>query len=239
MVVRQALRGGTPRSVRSCSRTWPISWPVWRTGTSSGTPIPIRTSGSGSRASRTRCGRRCCRACARGRPGCVRTGWLPGWCWTATTPRSSGTAARTRSPRAERVFHADSLVALGMLEREPDDLAVALSVLDLVRHFGQPPEILDWLAATVPLDLRRSVPRDRRESLAAAIDATGRPSLDTARPGGAEPGAHALQSRVRDRPGAGAGGVRAGARGVDAADGPREARPMSTATRGRPSEEDR
>ncbi|WP_027932691.1 lantibiotic dehydratase [Amycolatopsis thermoflava] len=79
---------------------------------------------------------------------------------------------------AERVFHADSLVALGMLEREPDEPAVALSVLDLVRHFGQPPEILDWLAASVPLDLRRSVPRDRRESLAAAIDATGRPSLD-------------------------------------------------------------
>ncbi|GHE97315.1 lantibiotic dehydratase [Amycolatopsis deserti] len=78
---------------------------------------------------------------------------------------------------AERVFHADSLVALAMLDRDSDDLA-ALSVLDLVRHFGQPPEILDWLAASVPLDLRRSVARDRREAFAAAIDATGRPSLD-------------------------------------------------------------
>ncbi|MDQ0377630.1 lantibiotic dehydratase [Amycolatopsis thermophila] len=78
---------------------------------------------------------------------------------------------------AERVFHADSLVALALGEREPDVLT-ALSVLDLVRHFGQPPEILDWLAAAVPLDLRRSVPRDQREEFAAAIDPTGRASLD-------------------------------------------------------------
>ncbi|GAB3583379.1 lantibiotic dehydratase [Amycolatopsis endophytica] len=78
---------------------------------------------------------------------------------------------------AERVFHADSRVALAMIEQAPDGL-VALSVLDLVRHFGQPPEILEWLAATVPLDLRRSVPRENREKLAGAIDTSGRPSLD-------------------------------------------------------------
>jgi len=77
---------------------------------------------------------------------------------------------------AERVFHADSLVALAMIDDAPDVLT-ALSVLDIVRHFGRAEEVLGWLADAVPLDLRRATPRGRREDLAAAIDATGRPSL--------------------------------------------------------------
>ncbi|NIH85784.1 lantibiotic dehydratase [Amycolatopsis granulosa] len=77
---------------------------------------------------------------------------------------------------AERVFHADSVVALAVLERDTAEL-LALSVLDLVRHFGSGPRVLGWLAAAVPLDQRRAARRESREALAAALDTTGRPSL--------------------------------------------------------------
>ncbi|MGI5126759.1 lantibiotic dehydratase [Pseudonocardia sp. CA-107938] len=69
-------------------------------------------------------------------------------------------------PVAERVFHADSVLALQLLAARPTDPTAALSVLELLRPLVPTPRIVELLAAVTPVTARRASPRDGRAAVA-------------------------------------------------------------------------
>ncbi|GAA5111125.1 lantibiotic dehydratase [Pseudonocardia adelaidensis] len=77
---------------------------------------------------------------------------------------------------AERVFHADSVLALAF---DPDgddaDVRAAASVHDLLTGFDPSGGVLDRFGTAVPVADRRAVPASRRAQLASALPAPGTP----------------------------------------------------------------
>jgi thiopeptide-type bacteriocin biosynthesis protein len=67
---------------------------------------------------------------------------------------------------AERVFHADSVLALELLAGGPTDATAALSVLELLDGFVPRPRLIELLEAITPPAARRASPRDGRAAMA-------------------------------------------------------------------------
>ncbi|MFI1202321.1 lantibiotic dehydratase [Streptomyces sp. NPDC020883] len=81
---------------------------------------------------------------------------------------------------AERLFHADSQAVVSLLATaagRPDDPTVpaALGILDIVTGLGSPDEALGWLSGPSVLARRGGIPRDRKQAVAALLDARARP----------------------------------------------------------------
>ncbi len=81
---------------------------------------------------------------------------------------------------AERVFHADSESVVTLLAMAPDQLGdpslpAALGILDILTRLGSPDEALDWLSGPSVPALRGTVPRSRKQEIAALLDTHARP----------------------------------------------------------------
>ena len=97
---------------------------------------------------------------------------------------------------AERVFHADSALALALapqLEGDDADVRAAASVHDLLVGFDPSGAVLARFAAAVPVADRRAVPAARRGQLADI--------LPLAAPGDSRQGALAAYAATLDRTG--------------------------------------
>jgi thiopeptide-type bacteriocin biosynthesis protein len=70
---------------------------------------------------------------------------------------------------AERVFDADSRLAMAARPEGDLELVAASGVLDLLLGFGTDADALTWLDAAVPVAERRAVPMARREALATLL----------------------------------------------------------------------
>jgi thiopeptide-type bacteriocin biosynthesis protein len=70
---------------------------------------------------------------------------------------------------AERVFDADSRLAMAARPERDLELVAASGVLDLLLGFGTAADALMWLDAAVPVAERRAVPMARREALATLL----------------------------------------------------------------------
>lgn len=70
---------------------------------------------------------------------------------------------------AERVFHADSVLAVELLAGHPTDAVAALSVLELLDPFVPVPRLIELLEVITPVAARRASPRDGRAAMADAL----------------------------------------------------------------------